>query len=68
MEKELHELNSILRKVYKQNTLGHIFVRGIVAGLGSVIGATVVVGFVAYFLGLFNFLPYMDSLQSLLKK
>lgn len=72
LEKELvAELSELNERVGKQNSWGHLFLRGILLGVGTAIGATVVVGLLGsalwYLLSAFGVAtplePYLEPLM-----
>jgi hypothetical protein len=63
---ELKKINSNLVRIYKQKTLFRTFVTGIISGLGSVIGATVVLGLIIFILSKFDFLPIVQVILNYL--
>ena len=58
---EVKRLNRILTRVYRQQSFASSFVRGILTGLGSVIGATLVVGLIAFLLRNINIVPIVGD-------
>ena len=46
VKEELRRLSKVLDKIYSQQSYFHTFIRGVLAGFGSVVGATIVVGIV----------------------
>lgn len=48
--------------------LGYQFLRGVAFGLGSVVGATIVVSFLAYFLSEIDFIPIIGEWASQIAK
>ncbi len=72
--KEYEELGRVLSNVYEYSYANRwqaykmSFVKGIMAGFGGVIGATVVVGILLWILSLLHFVPFVhritDNFQS----
>lgn len=58
---EIAKLNRSIVKLNKSRGLFHSFMIGIVTGLGSVLGATIVLGIVLFILRNVEFLPIIGS-------
>lgn len=58
---EIAKLNRTITKLNKTRSLGYSFMMGIVTGLGSVLGATIVLGIVLFVLRNVEFLPIIGS-------
>ena len=63
------EIGKMLESIYTSGYIDHnqtykmSFIKGVLAGLGGVIGATVVVALLVWILSLLNFVPFLDSVQ-----
>ena len=58
---EVKRLNKILTKMYKRSSAGSAFLIGIFSGLGSVIGATLVVAIVVSLLSHVQVIPILGN-------
>ena len=58
---EMDRLTGTLEKIYKRYTYPRAFFSGILAGLGSAIGATVVFALVLFLLSKVNFIPIIGD-------
>jgi hypothetical protein len=58
---EIKKLNESLNKVYKRQTFYRAFFQGILVGLGSAIGATIIFALVIYLLGQINLIPVVGN-------
>lgn len=58
---ELKKLNKNISRMNSTRSFAHSFLVGIVSGLGSVIGATIVVGFIVYLLRNINVVPLIGD-------
>lgn len=64
MVESIYESGYIDRnKTYKMS-----FLKGIAAGFGGVVGATIVVALLLWLLSLLNFIPFVDKIQCTLEK
>lgn len=61
LAQELKELRLEVAKLNRRYQMGPALVRGIVSGLGSIIGATVVVGIIAYVLRRVDVVPVIGD-------
>lgn len=61
LAQELKELRLEVAKLNRRYQMGSALVRGIVSGLGSIIGATVVVGIIAYVLRRVDVVPVIGD-------
>ena len=59
--KEIRELNIVLTRLYKRQSIGYSFLGGVLSGLGSVMGATLVVAILVYFLRNVSLIPLIGS-------
>ena len=57
----LQSLNKSIRELKSQYSLGMSFLRGVVTGLGSVFGATIVVAGAIWFLGKLEVVPIIGQ-------
>lgn len=66
--KEYEEIGRMVEHVYEYNYTNrwrayHMsFVKGVIAGFGGVIGATVVVAIVLWFLSLLHYVPFVNQI------
>lgn len=58
---EIHHLNQVLTRLEKHQRLPHSFIAGILYGLGSVLGATIVVALIAYLLRNVGLVPLIGN-------
>lgn len=61
LAQEIKRLNHVINRLYKQQSLWHSFLRGILSGLGSVLGATIIVALIAYLLRNINLVPIIGD-------
>jgi uncharacterized membrane protein YhiD involved in acid resistance len=61
LTQEIAKLNRSITKLNKTRSLSYSFLIGIVTGLGSVLGATLVLGLILYILRNVEFLPIIGS-------
>lgn len=68
------QLGKMLESIYesgyidRNKTYKMSFLKGIAAGFGGVVGATVVVAILLWLLSLLNFVPFVDQIQCTLDK
>ena len=58
---EIKRLNSILTRLYYRQSVTRTFFNGVVYGLGSVFGATLVFALIIYFLGKVDLIPIIGT-------
>ncbi|GEM_PF-4409268 len=58
---DLEELKTTLSKMYKRESLPYSFFRGIFAGLGTALGATLILGLLGYFLSRIELIPLIGG-------
>lgn len=58
---ELHRLNELLTKMSRRTSPGMAFFNGMLSGLGSFLGATIVVGFLVYLLSRIDLVPIIGG-------
>ena len=64
MVESIYESGYIDRnKTYKMS-----FLKGVAAGFGGVVGATIIVALLLWLLSLLNFIPFVDKIQCTLEK
>ena len=61
LEKEIQQLNKTILKLDKHHSLSNSFLRGVFYGLGSVVGATMVVALLAYLLRNIELIPIIGT-------
>ena len=61
LTEEIHELNLSIRTLIRQQYFYRAFFRGMVQGLGTVTGATVVVAIVLYIFRNIEFIPIIGN-------
>ncbi len=59
--KEIHQLNKAISQSNRQYSFLNSFIRGVLSGLGSVVGATIVVAFLAYMLRNVSLVPLIGG-------
>jgi len=58
---EIKRLNQILNRLYARQSFGRFFLSGIFTGLGSVVGATLFISLIVYFLSKVELIPIIGS-------
>ncbi|MCL4208797.1 hypothetical protein KJZ63_04185 [Patescibacteria group bacterium] len=58
---EIRQLNKTMSKLNRQSNFLNSFIRGVLSGLGSVVGATIVVAFLAFMLRNVSFVPLIGG-------
>lgn len=62
---QLSVLSGNIARLNNQFSFGQAFLRGIISGLGSAIGATIILGLIVYLLGALRFIPWIgESINS----
>lgn len=67
-QKELKRLNRNLSRLNAKQSFGRIFITGIISGLGSAIGATLIVAILVYLISKIELIPVIGSWLSTLIK
>jgi hypothetical protein len=73
-EVSYEQLGKMLESIYesgyidRNKTYKMSFLKGIAAGFGGVVGATVIVALLLWLLSLLNFVPFVDKIQCSLEK
>jgi hypothetical protein len=73
-EVSYEQLGKMLESIYesgyidRNKTYKMSFLKGIAAGFGGVVGATVIVAILLWLLSLLNFVPFVDKIQCSLEK
>jgi hypothetical protein len=58
---ETEKLTNVMERIYRRQTFQRIFFSGVVAGLGSAIGATLVFALVVFLLSKVNLIPIVGD-------
>lgn len=68
LSEEVKKLDITLRKLVRQRSLPYTFLSAIVTAVGSLVGASIILGILGYFLSKLNFMPFVRFLQEYLPK
>ena len=61
LTEEIKKLNTVINRLYKKQSFMRSFVNGVFMGLGSVVGATLVVAVIVYLLNQVNLIPVIGN-------